>query len=120
MSDKKPLRVLFCMGINQNFFDAQREEQLEVWAAFGAMWNGIHDTAGVEVIGNMDDDQTMVGPSDQAPWTTYLLADVADYETVTACCNLLRTTAVGETPYKLWRYVKIEARIGRELIVQRA
>ena len=38
MSEKKPLRVLFCMGINQNFFDAAREEQLEVWAAFSAMW----------------------------------------------------------------------------------
>ena len=35
MSDKKPLRVLFCMGINQNFMDAPREEQLDVWAAFG-------------------------------------------------------------------------------------
>ncbi|MGO2234395.1 IacB protein [Marinomonas sp. UCMA 3892] len=120
MSDKKPLRVLFCMGINQNFMDAAREEQLDVWAAFGAMWNGIHDMDGVEVIGNMDDDQSMVGPSAGYPWTTYLLADVKDYDTVVACCNLLRTTAVGDTPYKLWRYVKIESRIGRELIVQRA
>tara|TARA_R110001606_G_scaffold89822_1_gene201447 strand:+ start:9888 stop:10250 length:363 start_codon:yes stop_codon:yes gene_type:complete len=120
MSDKKPLRVLFCMGINQNFMDAAREEQLDVWAAFGAMWNGIHDMDGVDVIGNMDDDQSMVGPSAGYPWTTYLLADVKDYDIVVACCNLLRTTAVGDTPYKLWRYVKIESRIGRELIVQRA
>ncbi|MDO6806301.1 hypothetical protein Q4595_27845, partial [Wenyingzhuangia sp. 1_MG-2023] len=71
MSDKKPLRVLFCMGINQNFMDAPREEQLDVWAAFGEMWNGIHDMDGVTVIGNMDDDQSMVGPSSGYPWTTY-------------------------------------------------
>ena len=34
----------------------------------GAMWNGIHDMDGVEVIGNMDDDQSMVGPSSGYPW----------------------------------------------------
>ncbi len=120
MSDNKPLRVLFCMGINQNFMDAPRDEQLDVWAAFGEMWNGIHDMEGVEVIGNMDDDQSMVGPSKGYPWTTYLLADVKDYDTVCACCNLFRSTEVGAGPYKLWRYAKVEARIGRELIVQRA
>ncbi|ALN17787.1 MULTISPECIES: hypothetical protein [Pseudomonadaceae] len=120
MTEKKALRVLFCMGINQNFFDAPREEQLEVWAAFSAMWNGIHDLPGVKVFGNMDDDQSMVGPSTGYPWTTYLLADVPDIETVHAACNLFRTTAVGTGPYKLWRYCKVEARTGRELIIQRA
>ncbi|MBJ7536214.1 IacB protein [Marinomonas transparens] len=120
MSDKKPLRVMFCMGINQNFMDAPREEQLDVWAAFSEMWNGIHNMEGVTVIGNMDDDQSMVGPSSGYPWTTYLLADVIDYDTVTACCNLFRTTSVGDSPYKLWRYAKVESRIGRELIVQTA
>lgn len=120
MSEAKPIRVLFCMGINQNFMDAAREEQLDVWAAFSEMWNSITEMAGVNVIGNMDDDQSMVGPSTGYPWTTYLLADVVDYNTVVACCNLLRTVAVGQGPYKLWRYVKIEARMGRELIIQRA
>ncbi|MFC3608591.1 IacB protein [Stutzerimonas tarimensis] len=119
MSEKKPLRVLFCMGINQNFFDAPREEQLEVWAAFGQMWNGIHDLPGVTVLGNMDDDQSMVGPSAGWPWTTYLLADVPDIETVHAACNLFRSTPVGSGTYKLWRYAKVEARVGRELIIQR-
>lgn len=120
MSDKKPMRVLFCIGINQNFMDAARDEQLEVWAAFGEMWNGIHDMKGVEAIGNMDDDQSMVGPSDGYPWTAYILADVVDYDTVAACCNLVRATQVGAGPSKLWRYVKVEARMGRELVVQRA
>jgi hypothetical protein len=69
--------------------------------------------------GNMDDDQSMVGPSSGYPWTTYLLADVPDIETVHAACNLFRSTAVGDTPYKLWKYCKVEARTGRELIIQR-
>ncbi|HWD30216.1 hypothetical protein D3C77_414180 [compost metagenome] len=120
MNDNKVLRVLFCMGINQNFFDAPREEQLQVWAAFSEMWNGIHDLPGVNVLGNMDDDKGMVGPSDGFPWTTYLLADVPNIETVHAACNLFRVTPVGEGTHRLWRYAKVEARVGRELIIQRA
>ena len=119
MSDKKVLRVLFCMGINQNFFDAPREEQLQVWAAFSEMWNGIADLPRINVLGNMDDDQSMVGPSTGYPWTTYLLADVPDIETVNAACNLFRTTPVGDGTSKLWKYTKVEARVGRELIIQR-
>ncbi|MGM7312098.1 IacB protein, partial [Acinetobacter baumannii] len=46
MEAKKPLRVLFCMGINQNFFDAEPAEAKAVWAAFGEMWNGIHALPG--------------------------------------------------------------------------
>lgn len=119
METKQKLRVLLCMGINQNFFDAPADEAKAVWAAFGEMWNGIHDLEGVEVFGNMDDDRSMVGPSPGWPWTTYLLADFPDIETVHAACNLFRTTPVGDGTYKLWRYCKVEARVGRELIIQR-
>ena len=31
MSDKKPLRVLFCIGVNQNFMDATAQEMKDVW-----------------------------------------------------------------------------------------
>lgn len=119
MSENNKLRVLLCIGINQNFFDSTPEEGLQVWAAFGEMWNNIHDLEGVEVFGNMDDDRGMVGASDNWPWTTYLLADFPNIETVHAACNFFRTTVVGEGPYKLWKYCKVEARIGRELIIQR-
>ncbi len=119
MTTKTPLRVLLCIGINQNFFDAPQAEAKDVWAAFGEMWNNIHDLEGVHVYGNMDDDRSMVGPSDGWPWTTYLLADFPDIETVHQACNFFRTTPVGDGTYKLWKYCKIEARMGRELIIQR-
>ena len=118
MSEKKPLRVLFCIAINQNFFDAPAAEAKQVWAAFGQMWRGIEALAGVKVLGNMDDDQSMVGASSGWPWTTYLLADVPDLDTVHAACNLFRTTPVGEGEYRLWKYCRVEARTGRELIIQ--
>ena len=115
MSQNK-LRVLFCIGVNQNFFDATPAEAKQVWGAFGVMMKGMEETPGIRVIGNMDDDQLMVGPSTTAPWTTYVLADADSLESVAAVCNLFRTTPVGES--KLWKYCKIEARVGRELIIQ--
>ncbi len=116
MSDKKPLRTLFCIGVNQNFFDVPGAEQKDVWIAFTAMMKGIGKLPGVTVLGNMDDDQVMVGPSLASPWTTYVLADVPDYETVTAACNLFRVTPVGDGTFKLWKYMRVEARTGRELV----
>jgi hypothetical protein len=115
--DKPLLRTLFCIGVNQNFFDAKVEETKEVWTAFVQMMQGIANLPGVKVLGNLDDDRAMVGPSDSWPWTAYVLADVPDLETVHAACNLFRTIAVGDGTYKLWRYCKVEARVGRELSI---
>ncbi|UOT03380.1 hypothetical protein MPY17_31265 [Rhodococcus opacus] len=118
MSDTKtePLRVLFCIGINQNFFDLPTGQGGLVWKAFSGMMDAVAETPGVRVIGDIDDDSHLVGPSDGWPWTCYILADVDTQETVKAVCNLFRTTLVGE--YTLWRYAKIEARIGRALTVR--
>lgn len=116
-SPATPLRVLFCMGVNQNFFDATAEEAQQVWRAFSTMMNGIADQPGMKVLGNLDDDRGMVGPSDGYPWTTYVLADAPDLATVHAACNLVRVTPVGDGTYKLWKYIKIEARVGRELVI---
>jgi hypothetical protein len=115
MSEKKPLRVLFCIGVNQNFFDAAPAEAGQVWQAFGTMLKGLANLPGVKIIGTMDDDQIMVGPSLAAPWTAYILADVPDMETATAACNLFRATSVGDGTYKLWKYCRVEARLGRAI-----
>jgi len=114
MSDK--LRVLFCMGVNQNFFDLPKAEIGVVWVAFSDMLAALKAMDGVHVLGTMDDDSHLVGPSDGWPWTCYVLADVDSQPIVKDACNLLRTTMVGE--YALWRYIKIEARMGRELTIR--
>jgi len=111
-----PLRVLFCMGINQNFFDLPTSQIGTVWTAFSGMMAELSRLPGINIIGNMDDDAHMVGPSGGWPWTCYILADVDHQSTVAAACNLFRTTAVGE--FALWRYATIEARIGRALVVR--
>ncbi|MEU5640746.1 hypothetical protein [Streptomyces milbemycinicus] len=108
-----PLRVLFCIGVNQNFFDLPTGQGKSVWDGFTTMLTQLHELPGVTVLGTIDDDQHMVGPSDSWPWTCYVLADVVDQPTVAAACNLFRTVQVGE--HRLWRYMKIEARLGRPL-----
>lgn len=106
-------RVLFCIGVNQNFFDLPTGKGIDVWKGFSNMLNAMSKLQGLNIIGTIDDDRMMVGPSISAPWTVYIMADVDDTDTVVAACNLFRTTPVGE--YSLWRYAKIEARIGRAL-----
>jgi len=117
-NDKEPQRLLFCVGVTQNFFDLPATETGPVWQAYGQMMTALATMEGIKVLGTMDDDRLMVGKSDDAPWTFYIMADVADLDTVVAACNLFRTTMVGE--HRLWKYGKIEARVGRALIIQGA
>ncbi len=117
MSEITTHRVLFCIGVNQNFMDAEQSEMGDVWQAFSAMMKGIAELPGVNVLGIMDDDRIQVGPSADAPWTAYIMADVPDLDTIIAACDFFRSTPVGDGTYKLWKYCKVEARIGRELVV---
>jgi hypothetical protein len=115
-ADTPKLRVIFCAAVLQNFFDLPAGEIGKVWAATGEMLKGIRDLPGVDILGTIDDDQTMVGTSPAGwPWTFYILADVPDRQTVVQACNLFRTIEIGE--YRLWRYIRVEARIGRELVI---
>lgn len=111
-----PLRTLFCYGNNQNFFDLPKADIGPVWIGVSTMLSNLKNMDGVDVIGTFDDDAHMVGPSDGWPWTCYVLADVRDQETVREACNLLRTTMIGD--HALWRYLKVEARMGRELTIR--
>jgi hypothetical protein len=112
----KKLRTLFCGAVLQNFFDLPAADIGMVWKATSAMLKGIRELPGVEILGTLDDDETLVGTSPTGwPWTFYILADLPDRATVVAACNLFRTTPVGE--HRLWKYIRVEARIGRELVI---
>jgi hypothetical protein len=107
------LRVLFCMGVRDVFFDAGPEDRQEAFEAIPACFADLGERFGIQVLGTMDDDQLMVGPSDTWPWTCYILADAPDLDAVAAVCNILRDDL--DSGNKLWRYLKIEARVGRPL-----
>ena len=117
MTEATSHRVLFCIGVNQNFMDATQQEMGDVWQAFSAMLKGIAQLPDVNVLGIMDDDRIQVGPSASSPWTAYIMADVPDLNAVISACDFFRTTPVGDGTYKLWKYCKVESRIGRELSI---
>lgn len=116
MADSPKIRALFCAAVLQNFFDLPSTEIPTVLKATGRLVRQIREMPGVDVLGTFDDDETMVGTSPNGwPWTFYILADVPDRETAVAICNLFRTTQLGE--YRLWKYIRVEARLGRELVM---
>jgi hypothetical protein len=108
------LRVLFCIGVNPAFFDAGADERQDAFETIKTAFANLDDRFGITVLGTMDDDQTMVGSSSTWPWTCYILADAPDLDAVARVCNILRETTLSSGP-TLWKYLKIEARVGREL-----
>jgi hypothetical protein len=112
--EKPPaLRVLFCFGVQPAFFEEPSALIGPVVDAIKAAFDDLAGRFGLTVLGTMDDDELMVGPSATWPWTAYVLADAPDLAAVTAVCNLVRETEVGDG--RLWRYLRVEARVGRPL-----
>ena len=107
------IRVLFCIGVREAFFDAEDAERKAVFEAITGAFADLGGRFGVTVLGTHDDDELVVGPADNFPWTAYILADVPTYQVVTKICDIVRSTDVGTA--RLWKYLKIEARPGRPL-----
>ena len=112
-NDSKQLRVLFCFAVTQSFFDEDPARMGEIVGGITEAFADLGGRFGLSVLGTMDDDELMVGSSTSWPWTCYILADAPDLASVTKVCNVLREAEAGGN--RLWRYLKVEARIGRPL-----
>jgi hypothetical protein len=106
-------RVLFCLGVLQPFYDADESTTSAVKDALITAYDDLKGRFGVNVLGTIDDDELIIGPTTSWPWTCYILADVPSVDTAMALCNLIRQTRIGDQG--LWRYIRIEARVGRRL-----
>jgi hypothetical protein len=109
----RALRVLFCFGVTQSFFEAEPGSVPGIAAAITEAFADLGGRFGVHVLGTMDDDELQVGASVVWPWTAYVLADVPDLETVAKVTNVLREAEVEGA--RLWKYLRVEARVGRPL-----
>lgn len=107
------LRVLFCFGVLQSLFDVPAGELKPILEAITQAYANLEKRFEIKVLGAFDDDQIMMGPSAQWPWTAYLLADVSSYDVVVQVTNIIRETQIG--PYRLSKYMRVESRIGRSL-----
>jgi hypothetical protein len=112
-NEAKKLRVLFCFGVTRSFFDEEPRRVGEIAGAITKAFDDLGGRFGLTVLGTMDDDELMVGSSSSWPWTCYILADAPDLEAVAKVCNVLREAEVGGS--RLWKYLKVEARVGRPL-----
>jgi hypothetical protein len=109
----KPLRVLFCIAVLETFFATTDEVRKEVVAQLQEEFGDLRGKFGLEVLGTIDDDRLFVGPALEFPWTCYILADAPDLDAVVSVCDLVRKPT-GES-HRLYRYFKIEARVGQPL-----
>lgn len=110
---QKEHRVLFCIGVTPAFFDADASELDEIGTVIKEAFESLSERFGITVLGTLDDDELMVGPSHSWPWTCYVLADAPTLEAVSGVCNIIRETPLGNG--RLWKYLRIEARVGRPL-----
>lgn len=115
MTDTPKLRTLLCFNNHAAFFNLPFDQIGPVWKATQQLMAGIATMEGVEIVGTFDDDQTFVGASVGFPFTWYIMADFPSRDAVQAACNLLRTIVVGESNERLWKYMTVEARMGRAL-----
>jgi hypothetical protein len=113
VKDQAQLRVLFCFGVTPAFFDLPGTEIGPTVTAIKEAFADLAGRFGVRVLGTLDDDELMVGPSLAWPWTAYVLADAPDLEAVTSICSILRDTE--HDGGRLWRFMRVEARVGRPL-----
>jgi hypothetical protein len=110
---RKGMRVLFAFGVTQDFFTEDRSRIPAIMETLKREFGDLEGRFGVRVLGTLDDDETMVGATGTWPWTCYVLAEAPDRDAVAAICNLLREGEIGDS--RLWKYLKVEARIGRPL-----
>lgn len=107
------LRALFAFGLTQDFFTEERVRIPAIMETLKSTFADLEERFGVRVLGTLDDDELTVGARETWPWTCYILAEVPDHAAVAAACNPLRTTEVGDA--RLWKYLRVEARLGRPL-----
>jgi hypothetical protein len=117
MGTERPMRTLFCFGVLPAFYDLDETGRRLVFNALLDAYKDLNARFGVTVLGTLDDDRAVVGPALGYPWTCYILAETPSHEAVTGVCNILREARVGAD--LLWRYMKVEARTGRELFFGR-
>ena len=110
-TEGKQLRVLFCIGVQQTFFEEESTVgRVEGGRNHGGVRGSVRTLRCNSAWRQWTTSSWSASPRPW-PWTAYVLADAPDLESVSAVCNIVRDTAVGE--HRLWRYLRIEARDGR-------
>jgi hypothetical protein len=93
--------------------DARRWQCHGEVMSVGTAFNDLGARFGLHVLGTLDDVFFQSGPSFGYPWTCYILATAPHHRAVQQVVGQLMDVEVAGC--RLWRYAKIEARVGPPL-----
>jgi hypothetical protein len=111
--DTAELRVLFCIGVLPDFYAQPAARFERLMEPFVRAFDRLGERFGISVLGTLDDVWLMTGPSLTYPWTCYILAAAPSYDAVHEVTRQLMEIELDGD--RLWRYAKIEARVGPPL-----
>lgn len=104
---------MFAVGVLPDFYAQPAVDFDQLMQPFGEAFNDLGSRFGIKVLGTLDDICLQAGPSSGWPWTCYILAETPTHDAVRKVLDQLMTIRVGE--HRMWRYAKVEARIGPPL-----
>ena len=107
------MRVLFCVGVLPDFYARPAADFDRLMEPFFRAFDRLGERFGLRVLGTLDDVWLSMGPSSGWPWTFYILAAAPDYGAVRSVTRQLMDVEVEGD--RLWRYARIEARVGPPL-----
>jgi hypothetical protein len=107
------LRVLFCIGVLPDFYAQPVVDFDRLLEPFATAFGDLGRRFGIHVLGTLDDILVQNGPSFGFPWTCYVLATTPSHEAVHQVVRQLMDIEVDGC--RLWRFAKVEARVGRPL-----
>jgi hypothetical protein len=115
MSDttRRELRVLFCIGVLPEFYSQPAARFDALMEPFFRAFDRLEERFGLRVLGTLDDIDFSMGPTFGWPWTCYILAAAPDHDAIRRVTQQLMDVQIGDD--RLWRYAKLEARIGPPL-----
>ena len=115
MTEASPreLRVLLCLAAAHTYYEAEDDEQEAVKAGLKRAFERLEERFDVRVLGAIEDDLLAHGATHLPHYRAYILLAARDLDTAVELCKVVKETRVG--PYRLWRYLGLDARLGRTL-----
>jgi hypothetical protein len=104
-----PYRVLLLMSSTNGWYDANEEERDAALDQLRAVYSDAQD-AGARLLASMDDDLFVTGHHSPSRYSIYVLYDVDDLGVIVELVHRLRTSPLN-------RYLRLEARVGRQLFL---
>lgn len=104
-----PYRVLLLMASTNGWYDASEEERDAALDELRSVYSDA-ERSGARLLASMDDDLFVTGQHSPLRYSIYVLYDVDDLAVIVSLVHRLRMSPLN-------RYLRLEARVGRQLFL---